>query len=264
MNSKTLRDARMCRSIFRLAFLAVLILTIQPIGHANAVSDSDWNISFKDDGCVMPSINSTKWLTEDGNRFIRFTLNDKDKGNCGRDRSSRHGAPYWERAELQQSSRLYFNKKYELTFEARFVEGFLGYQETFFQYHAHGGSSCWAYPPAMLKISTQRIELHVLKQNATQRGGLAHHRTQLWIEDLIGDWKKFKFVFDTSKKPKISMYIDENIIFNDLSYWIEPCGIPRFKIGIYRPGNESNQIARSVIDFDKFQLKVLDEDFRQK
>jgi hypothetical protein len=262
MSQITLSAASMCRSIFRLAFLTVLVFTIQPIGQANAVSDSDWNISFKDDGCVMPSINSTKWLTEDGNRFIRFTLNDKDKGNCPTDRVSRDGAFYWERAELK-SERLYFNKKYELTFEARFVEGFLGYNETFFQIHAHN-TPCWARPPAMLKISTQRIELHVLKQNATKRGGFAEHKTQLWIEDLIGDWKKFKFVFDTSKKPKISMYIDENIIFDDLSYWIQPCGIPHFKFGIYRPGNEPSPIPRSVVDFDKFQLKVLDEDFRQK
>ena len=50
------------------------------------------------------------------NKFIRFQLEDKDYGNCGSDRRARHGAPYWERAELKQTTGLNRNLKYELEF----------------------------------------------------------------------------------------------------------------------------------------------------
>jgi hypothetical protein len=255
MNLRTRSAASMCRAAFRLAFLAVLILTIQPIGHANAVSDSDWNISFYDD-CGMPSVNSTKWLTEDGNRFIRFTLNNRDIGLCSRDNTSRGRAPYWERAELKQSSRLYFNKQYELTFQARFVEGFLSERETFFQIHAHS-EFCSPWPPIMLKSGNSRIEIGYEARASVKV-------SDIFIRDLIGKWTKFKLVFDTSKNPKISLYLNEKKIFDDFKFGIDRCGVPHFKFGIYRPGNKENPIPRSVVDFDKFQLKVLDEDFQHK
>lgn len=266
MNLRTRCAASMCRAVLRLAFLAVLVLIIQPIGNANAVSDSDWNISFIDDGCVMPSVNSMKWLTEDGNRFIRFTLNDKDKGNCATDRMDRDGAPYWERAELKQSSRFYFNKKYELTFEARFVEGFLGSNETFFQIHASATHCKLVRPPAMLKWAYRRFQImYLIKKDSNRFNEFGYGKSSILIEDLIGKWTKFKLVFDTSKKPKLSVYLNNEKILDDVGFRIPSCGEPHFKFGIYRAGKYYDPPAvRSVVDFDKFQLKVLDEDFRQK
>lgn len=261
MNSRMLSAASMCRAVFRLAFLALLILTIQPIGYANAVSDSDWNISFYDN-CGMPSRNSTQWLKEDGNRFIRFTLNDKDKGNCSTDGFSRDGAPYWERAELKQSNRLYFNKKYELTFQARFIEGFLGDKENFFQIHAHDPSCRQARPPVMLKFQRGSLLLAISHKSVRYKKS-SNHYSSTPIEDLIGKWTKFKLVFDTSKSPKISVYLNEKKISEHVGMYIHPCGAPHFKFGLYRPGNRYHPVARSVVDFDKFQLKVLDKDFRR-
>jgi len=262
MNSRMLSAASVCRAVFRLALLAVLFCTIQPIGHANAVGDSDWNISFYD-SCGMPSRNSTRWLTEDDNKFIRFTLNNKDIGGCSTDNGWSWGFPYRERAELKQSSRLYSNRKYELTFEARFIEGFVGGRETFFQIHAWE-KPCRAQPPIMLKYSNGRLLVTTLYQSVSnKKGGQSNNETGVFIEDLIGKWTKFRLVFDTSKSPTISVYLNDKKILDNVEFWIQRCGVPHFKFGIYRPGNTSYPNARSVVDFDKFQLKVLDKDFRR-
>ena len=79
----------------------------------------------------MPKGDSMQWIEQEKNKFIRFQLRDKDYGGGSSDRMRRHGAPYWERAELKQSSTLASNTKYELTFKIRFVEGFSGNRETF-------------------------------------------------------------------------------------------------------------------------------------
>ena len=59
----------------------------------------------------MPKGDSVRWVMEGENKFIRFQLRDKDKGLCGYDRRARHGAPYWERAEVKQTNIQKRNKK---------------------------------------------------------------------------------------------------------------------------------------------------------
>ena len=58
--------------------------------------DSDWNVGFQQvcDG-------NPEWAKENGNRFLRFTLENGRIGGCGSDNKERHGAPYWERSLVE-------------------------------------------------------------------------------------------------------------------------------------------------------------------
>ena len=53
-------------------------------GYGN-YKDDDWNESFYANA-RLPSSNSIKWIKENENQFLRFTLKDKDKGWSHTDR----------------------------------------------------------------------------------------------------------------------------------------------------------------------------------
>ena len=55
--------------------------------------------------CKVPK-GSIKTIKIDGEKYTQFTLKDKDKGGCSTDTKSRHGSPYWERAEYAQVNTL--------------------------------------------------------------------------------------------------------------------------------------------------------------
>ena len=82
-----------------LPILPVLLLALSGC-QTTGGNDKDWNLSFYDN-CGMPKFDSMQWIEEGGNKFIRFQLRDKDYGGCKSDSLQRHGAPYWERAELK-------------------------------------------------------------------------------------------------------------------------------------------------------------------
>ena len=104
-----------------LPVLSILVLILSG-GQTTGGNDKDWNVNFYDN-CGMPKNDSMQWIEEGGNKFIRFQLRDKDYGQCSTDRAARHGAPYWERAELKQNSKLSPNTKYQVRFKVRFVQG---------------------------------------------------------------------------------------------------------------------------------------------
>ena len=130
----------------------VLLLTVLAACECLAeFTDTDWNITFYDN-CSFPETDgkyeTVKWVTEGENKFLRFELRNGDKGECSSDDRERHGAPYWERAEVKQEEMLERNKKYSLDFDVRFVKGFQGERETFFQIH-QGVRGCREGPPLM-------------------------------------------------------------------------------------------------------------------
>ena len=100
---------RPMRHILTSVVLLVLLLpslAFNTFAKGKRYSDDDWNLTFYDN-CGMPKGDSVSLWKEEGNsNFIRFQLGDKDYGGCSTDRMRRHGAPYWERAELGQSSTL--------------------------------------------------------------------------------------------------------------------------------------------------------------
>jgi hypothetical protein len=250
-------DRVRCFGWRRVVLFALMQSMLQPICSAQAFSDPDWNISFYDN-CGLPSWNSVQWISEGHDRFIRIKLSHNDIGLCKSDRIRRHRASHWERAELKQQGSLDRNQAYELTFSTRFMEGFVGDRETFFQIHAYKGGSCNASPPIMMKITGKKILLAALrKHKGSERRGHDIHLAADSIEKLYGKWIKFKLVFDTSKNSKVTIYQDGRMIFKNVGFWIQSCGSPHLKFGIYRPGSKLN-LHRSVIDFDDFELEAVD------
>ena len=225
-------------------------------------NDTDWDLMFYDN-CGMPQDDSMEWIEKNGKKFIRFRLRDKDYGGCASDRVARHRAPYWERAELKQSTFLSFNKKYQLKFKVRFVQGFIGQRESFWQMHA-SGNSCRAGPPIMIKMTGGKLNINPRGVRANKPGGGSSPiYSNIAMDDLVGKWVRFKLVLDTSERARISLFLNDEIIFEQIPYWIQRCGSPHFKFGIYRPGS-LNKNRMSVVDFDEIKLKVLDEEYVSK
>ena len=256
-----------------LPVLPVFVLALLVSTSAKAANDDDWNLSFYDD-CGLPKSDSIQWIEEGENKFIRFQLSDKDYGSCKSDRMERARAPYWERAELrQQKGGIAWNSKYELKFKVRFVKGFLGNRENFWQMHAKAGSICPAGPPIMIKMSEGKLVIFVRNRvSDNDRGKGQYFLSDVKLSDLIGKWQSFKLVFDTSNEPEFSLYLnDEKIFFgllgdskfSTISYYIQSCGELYFKFGIYRPGNESGN-NHSIVDFDKINLKKIEGNIKPR
>lgn len=221
----------------------------------NNYTDSDWNLNFYDN-CGMPvpsgENRSVRWINEGDNKYIRFQLANEHIGLCGSDNRERSRAPYWERAELKQDQSLAKNSKYSLEFDVRFVEGFGGDRETFWQMHSYV-TDCPASPPVMIKFRDGTLSLELLKEE----GGHLKYDTDIEIKEIIGKWNTVKLVFDTSEEPEISVYFNQKLILNKGHYTIPECGKPHFKFGIYRPGTAEHPNERSMVDFDNINLTNL-------
>lgn len=217
--------------------------------------DNDWNETFYANA-RLPSKNSIKWIKENENQFLRFTLKDKDIGWSHSDRKPRHSAPYWERAELKQRMNFRKDSTYEIKFKVRFIEGFEGNRETFFQIHQYS-DNCKVGPPMMLKFHNEYLVLDAKRS-------LNHHKRYYVkkmfegpkIEELLNQWHNFKIIYSSLKK-RITISLNNNAIFKNIEFVPYPCGIPHIKFGIYRPGNEYLPIKTSVADFDKFEIREI-------
>ena len=217
--------------------------------------DDDWNETFYDNA-GLPSANSIKWIEENGNNFLRFTLKDKDKGIWSGDRTPRHRAPYWERAELKQRAYLSKNSNYEINFKVRFLEGFNGSRESFFQIH-QWTENCQTSPTMMLKIHKRILTLSAKKTSHKLTNYYAgRSRKDSKIEDLLGKWNSLKIIYSAIEN-KVTVSLNESLIFENIEFVPDACGIPHIKFGIYRPGNEDYPNNTSVVDFDKFEIREI-------
>ena len=138
-----------------------------------------------------------------------------------------------------------------LSFRVRFAEGFAGDRESFWQIHAHN-RNCPAKPPILVKFSNGRLVLSAQRIG----GGHESYYSDIRIADLVGKWIDMKLTFDTSDNAMIAWHMDGGEVISNKRFWIEPCGKPHFKFGIYRPGKKSGN-RRSVADFDKIDLRVV-------
>ena len=116
---------------------------------------NSYAVSFEKN-CRVPSGSVKKVKIED-EKFTKFTLKDGQKGGCGSDRYSRHGAPYWERVEYAQRNTLSKNKSHKIIFRIKILEGMKGERETFFQIHNYNNSFRDAYPSIMLKFDNKKL-----------------------------------------------------------------------------------------------------------
>ena len=220
-------------------------------------TDTDWNLIFYNN-CGFPEMDrgyeTVKWVTEGKNKILRFELRHGDKGLCASDDRERHGAPYWERAEVKQEEMLEENKKYSLDFDVRFVKGFKGEREAFFQIH-QGVSGCRVGPGMMFKTFSQGF-LAIYTRNPDDPNG--RKIRGLVGQVVMGQWTKFKLVFDTSDNSEVALYKDGKLQIEGQPFHIYDCGEPHFKFGIYRPGDDGfGGTKTSIVDFDKFILKII-------
>ena len=228
-------------------------------------------VSFEKN-CKVPK-GSIKTIKIDGEKYTQFTLKDKDKGGCSTDIKSRHGFPYWERAELAQRNTLSKKKIHEISFKVKITEGFNGIGENFFQIHNYNKNLKAVYPSFMLKFDTgnfQELDVGNFQVNylkdficlekkekycAKSAGGFGKKNFKtLTIDDFLNKWMNFKIVISKiiNEKGSLTIFINDNKILDNAVVHFPKRGTPRIKYGIYRPGNlkvnNTSQILYSKIN----------------
>jgi hypothetical protein len=248
---KELRNFTLERNLHRImsmkkifVILSFLILSgCQTTGGMEGI-DKDWDVGFYDN-CGLPK-ETLKTIEEDGNKFLRFQLKGGQKGGCNTDRRSRHGASFWERSELKQSGKLHRYSIYEINYQVRFMKGFRGSRENFFQIH-QSDSGCRGTPLVMVKFDQ----------------GILIGDTAITIEDIIGNWVNFKMILDLVDMS-YDIYINNKVFIDDrpLRTRLMGCARPHIKFGIYRPGynrSDGSPVINntSIVDFDDMKVKKL-------
>ena len=239
-----------------LLLAATLLLTAcssMTFQSGNPVKDKDWNTRFRSN-CPLPHYDSIRWVSENNQRFARFTLSNGDKGGCINDKVARHSAMYWERAELRQDGMLRKGRAYTIDARLRFVEGFSGEKETFFQVHAYNRNCKQAYPPIMIKFDNAFTDTAVITLRALQDSRRSNsYRSAIHIDDVLGDWMNMKVELDTIRENTVTVSIDGETVFSAIPFYIEPCGNLHIKFGAYRPGRVSGNV-KSVVDYDSINV----------
>ena len=251
-------------------FCLTLIIFIGSVGvswsdgfeKGHRFTDTDWNLAFDNyAGFPVPDgeYQSVKWVKEGKNKFLRFELRNGDKGvqyNDQHKRSwDRSGAPWWERAEVRAKNVLEADKKYSFEFEVRFVKGFNGDRENFFQIKNETG----ACTPAPLMFRASQGFLKITTQDSINAWG-----PRIWRlagQVVLGRWTKYKLVFDTSEISEASLYVNGKLQIEAQPFPpIGDCGGTHLKFGIYRGGNGGRWGGNetSIVDFDKINLNVIE------
>ena len=217
---------------------------IYSTSHGADYQDDDWNEIFYTN-CVNPA-DTIVWETESDNKFLRFKLKGLQKGGCSTDKRPRHGALFWERVEIKQRSGFDKNLKYNIEFYTRFIEGFKGLKENFFQIH-QSVIGCRNGPIVMLKFNNGIFQ--------GDFGGITEKKFN--VEENLNKWIKFNVILNFeegiySVKVNDNNFIDERPFRKKL----KACGVPHIKFGIYRPGYKQPN-ETSIVDFDKFQTKEI-------
>ena len=191
---------------------------------------------------------------ENNNVFWRFTLEKGDRGGCSSDNMVRHGASYWERKEVE-GRKLKSDATYEVQFKVRFLAGFEGNRETFFQLHGFNGPGC-KFPLLMFKfgeLGKSWAPDYWARLAITEHGGkyeVNHVQNFGPIDKIKGIWQHVKFIFETNVgKSKYSLYLNDKLEVSGEEFDVPACKIPFIKFGIYRPGDPKYG-KTSIVDFD--------------
>ena len=228
-----------------------------PRCHISTVSDSDWNIrACNNAGFPVPygENRNMRWLTEDGNKFLRVQLRGGDIGTSGGDKYGEHSSSdFKERAELKSTYKFERNSEYEFQLDMRIVQGMDNKKETFFQIHAYT-RTCDEGPAFMVKIGRRGLNVaNLTGVHTMDKNKIRSVRT----EDLGNEWNTFKVILDTHSDSHMDMYLNEQHLIT-LDYVIPKCS-PHLtlKFGLYRPGYDDETNTTSIIDFDKILVKRL-------
>lgn len=223
--------------------LALGFLSPQP-AHAQVFSDRDWNVKMKV-SCGAPDKQSIRKVKTNGDRKIRLVLKPGDIGKCKTDNVERHGAKYWERAEISQANHMKSGKTYAVEWSAVLEQGFVGKEENFFQIHAWN-DPCSAYPPLMVRFHNGNLRVMALRNLGPKAGKVwlskengRHVKVNtknISIKQLVGKETRFKVVAHFARNGWVTMYINDKIIANKAPMEMATCGKPYIKMGVYRPG----------------------------
>ena len=188
---------------------------------------------------------------ENNNVFWRFTLEKGDRGGCSTDTDNNERTNlFMERKEVQ-GRKLKSDATYEVQFKVRFVEGFVGEGETFFQVHGYNGDTC-RLPLLMFKFGKglspgERASVSILEKLQGETSNLDGFGP---IDKIRGIWQHVKFIFETNVgTSKYWLYLGEKLLISDEEFDVPACKIPFIKFGIYRLGDPKYG-KTSTVDFD--------------
>jgi hypothetical protein len=167
--------------------------------------------------------------------FVKYNI--ADVGGCPTDNMKRHGAPYWERAEIR-SKNLSLRKTHIIEFEVNFDKETRSSDRTsFFQIHTHNDKCTDCVQAVNLRIDgwgqmhasvmTPSAPIHLDMSLATSR------------ESVAGRWAKFKVELTTNPgvANPLKIEIDGATVLDIDNLLIVAKARPHIKIGLYRPGN---------------------------
>ncbi|MEP1637258.1 heparin lyase I family protein [Ascidiaceihabitans sp.] len=202
----------------------------------------------------LPHDTSMQVLSQAGVPFVRFTVLDGDIGGAPTDNDPAHGRafdrPYSERAEVRMDGTMRRNSIYEITFEARFGEGFQGEAETFFQIHT-------GQKPPLMFFFREFGRTHLLAnlmQGCQSTCGhndqpeYSPHKTTYPRSAMFGRWHQFRLVIDTSNQGSMSIFFNGMPLIQNQPVTFPTQHKPYVRLGIYRAGDLSGN-ATSVVDY---------------
>ena len=194
--------------------------------------------------CKAPK-GSLKTVKIDDIKYKQFSLKDKQKGNCSKDRMARSGAPYWERVELIQRGNINKKKINEITFKIKILEGMVEDRETFFQLENLNDER--SYPSFMLKFDETFINIEYLKcikctsAKYLNLGVRSEQRTgYIKSTNYYNKWINFKIIMskiDNKGMGNIKTFVDGKLIFDVEVFYIKNQRL-KIKQDLYRPGHK--------------------------
>lgn len=249
-----------------LLLACMVIIYSQPVFAQKSFKERSWTTAFYAN-CKLPRSKdhgkSVSWVKIGKDRKVQFKLLPGQVGGCGTDDMVRHGAPFWERAELRQKDYMQLGRIHRISFQALFLEGFTGERETFFQIHGWNGA-CEAYPPLMMKFHNGRLRIDTLA-NVGEKAGQewmsneqGSHRTlqfrTIKIENIYNRPQQFDVVLDATgeRSGLLSVSLNGMSVVEKAKIEYAPCAKPHVKFGIYRPGRG---LAASRVLFDNLSIR---------
>ena len=211
---------------------------------------SSWEHEFYDN-CGLPG-GSFERIDDPQGKILRFQLEDGQVGSCRSDKAfnkigkSRSGAPFWERSEYASRKRtgIGVSRPELVSAEVKFVEGFVGPRESFFQIHS-GSNGCNSKPVLMMKWNYGDLEVHT--------------RTKLVISEHLDRWIPTVIAIEDTRFIYVK-FDGEVLLENRYFSYSKPCGATYIKFGIYRPGswdriNRPNE--RSVLEVRNVRTEAI-------
>ena len=230
-------------------FLTFLFFILTSNVYANdpdSLPDDPWMKNFWG-GCGYYPIKQHK----NNNVFWRFTLEKGDRGGCSTDTDNNERTNlFMERKEVQ-GRKLKSDATYEVQFKVRFVAGFVGENETFFQVHGFNGDTC-SLPLLMFKFGTglspdQRTRVSITEK---MQGEISTLDSFGPIDKIRGIWQHVRFIFETNVgTSKYWLYLGDKLLISNEEFDVTACKIPFIKFGIYRSGVPKYGKI-SIVDFD--------------